>query len=252
MSTSDQMDLSPNMPNGIGVVPLQDLAARVVGYCTHPRSGWQTYDVLGAVARRHGHFNEIAPWSLLWADTLAGRISVSDITRFTYDFRSKLAHRLSALPAKGLADMDDDDVEALTLLCRSGFAGAWAPKITKMLALYRPDAIPVLDGHVAMAMGFRRDGFRSGEEPRWKRIGETLLTLRTILRQQHEELAQIRAEVAQAVPDICEVTDLRLLDIVIWTSQDDRLSRPGSPIDHWLNRGAYEYRLDRLDPVPLH
>jgi hypothetical protein len=251
MSTSDQMNLSPDMPNGIGVLPSQDLAARVVGYCTHPKSGWQTYDMLGAVARSHGQFNEIAPWSLLWADTLAGRISVSDIAGFTYDFRSTLAQRLKAVPVKDLADMDDDGLEALTLLCRSGFAGAWAPKITKMLALYRPNAIPVLDGHVAMAMGFRRDGFRLDKEARWERIRQTLATLRTILRQQHDELTHIRNQIAQAVPDICEVTDLRLLDIAIWTSQDDRMSRPGSPMDYWLNRGGYEYRPNRLDPVPL-
>lgn len=252
MSTSNQMDLSPGMPKGIGVVPLADITARVVGYCTHPKSGWQTYDMLGAVARRNGQFNEIAPWSLLWAVALAGRISVSDIAGFTYDFRSKLADRLQALPHKELADMDDEDLDALTLLCRSGFAGAWAPKITKMLALYRPDAVPVLDGHVALAMGFRRDGFRSGQEPRWKRIRQTLMALRTILRQQHDGLVQIRNQVAHTVPDIYEVTDLRLLDIAIWASQDDRMFRPGSPTDYWLSRGGHGYRPDRLAPVPVH
>jgi hypothetical protein len=251
MSTLIQMDLSPGMPGGIGVRPIQEVAARVVGYCTHPRSGWHTYDMLGSVARRGGHFKEIAPWSLLWATTLAGRLSASDIAGFTHEVRSELAQRLSALSAKDLAEMDDDDVKALTLLCRSGFHGVWAPKITKMLALYRPDAVPVLDGHVAMAMGFRRDGFRSGAEPRWERIEQTLLRLRSILRQQQGELTQIREQVAQEVPDIGKATDLRLLDIVIWTSQDDRMPRAGSPADYWLNRQPRKYQPRRFDPSPL-
>jgi hypothetical protein len=207
--------------------------------------------MLGSVARRGGHFKEIAPWSLLWATTLAGRLSASDIAGFTHEVRSELAQRLSALSAKDLAEMDDDDVKGLTLLCRSGFHGVWAPKVTKMLALYRPDAVPVLDGHVAMAMGFRRDGFRSGAEPRWERIEQTLLTLRSILRQQQGELTEIREQVAQEVPDIGKATDLRLLDIVIWTSQDDRMSRTGSPANYWLNRQPRKYQPGRFDPSPL-
>lgn len=251
MSTLVQMDLSPGMPGGIGVRPIDDVAARVVGYCTHPRSGWHTYDMLGSVARRGGHFKEIAPWSLLWATTLSGRLSASDIAGFTHEVRSELGQRLSALSAKNLAEMDDEDVKGLTLLCRSGFHGVWAPKVTKMLALYRPDAVPVLDGHVAMAMGFKRDGFRSGAEPRWERIEQTLLTLRSVLRQQQGELTQIRDQVAYEVPDIDKATDLRLLDIIIWTSQDDRMSRAGSPANYWLNRQPREYQPGRFDPLPL-
>ncbi|WP_327019627.1 DUF6308 family protein [Arthrobacter sp. Soil762] len=251
MSTYVQMDLSPGMPGGIGVVPIQDVAARVVGYCTHPRSGWHTYDMPGLEARRGGHFKEIAPWSLLWATALSGRLSASDVARFTHEFRSKLLQRLTALSAKDLAEMDDDEVKALALLCRSGFSGLWAPKVTKMLALYRPDAVPVLDGHVAMAMGFKRDGFRAGKEPRWDRIERTLLTLRSILRQQHGELTHVRDQVAHEVSDIGTVTDLRLLDIIIWTSQDDRIARAGSPTDFWLNRQPRDYQPGRFDPLPL-
>lgn len=245
------MDLSPGMPGGLGSRPTQDLVARVIGYCTHPRSGWHTYDMPGLVARRSGHFKEIAPWSLLWATALSGRLSTSDVAGFTHDVRAELVQRLSALPAKDLAEMDDYDVKSLTLLCRTGFSGLWAPKVTKMLALYRPDAVPVLDGHVAMAMGFRRDGFRSGKEPRWERIEQTLLTLRSILRQQLDELTRIRDQVAHDVPDIDKVTDLRLLDIILWTSQDDRMSRPGSPTDYWLNRQPRDYQPGRFDPLPL-
>lgn len=250
MSTT-HLDLSPGMPGGIGSVPLHDAVARVVSFCTHPTSGWQTYDMLGAMARHRGHFDEIAPWSLLWADTLAGRLSVSDVAGFTHGLRSELVQRLQALPAKDIVSMDDGEVGSLTLLCRFGFSGVWAPKITKMLALYRPDAVPVLDGYVAMAMGFTRNGFSSGKEPRWQRIHQTLLALRGILRHQQAELTQIRQEVSLVVPDIREATDLRLLDIIIWTSQDDRMSRPGSRVNYWVDRRPQEFRPVRLDPVTL-
>jgi hypothetical protein len=245
------IDLSPGMPGGIGAVPLRDAVTRVVSFCTHPKSGWHTYDRLGEVARRRGHFDEIAPWSLLWAAMLAGRISVSDVAGFTYELRTELVQRLQAVSARDLASMDGGEVEILTFLCRFGFPGVWAPKITKMLALYRPDAVPVLDGHVAMAVGFDRDGFSSGREPRWGRIQRTLLSRRSIFHHQQTELDQIRREVALAVPDIRDATDLRLLDIIIWTSQDDRLPRPGSPANYWLNRPPQGYRPDPPDPEPL-
>lgn len=235
-----------------GAIPLHAAVPPVVGFCTHPKGGWQTYDMLGDVARRQGHFEEIAPWSLLCADTLAGRISVSDVAGFTRERRSDVAGRLKALPVRDLANMDDRDVESLAHLCRFGFPRVWAPKVTKMLALYRPDAVPVLDGYVAMAMGFRRDGFSSGKEPRWERIQQTLLVLRGILRDQQAELAQVREEVGLAVPDIKDATDLRLLDVIIWTSQDDRMSRPGSPTNYRLDRRPQEYLSVRLDPVALH
>lgn len=252
MRANTHFDLSPGMPRGIGAIPLRDAGARVVSFCTHPRSGWQTYDMLGALARQRGHFDEVAPWSLLWVDTLAGRLSVSDIAGFTHERRSELVQRLQGLPAKDLVSMDDGEVGSLALLCRFGFSGVWAPKITKMLALYRPDAVPVLDGYVAMAMGFPRNGFSSGKEPRWQRIHQTLLALRDILRHQRDELTQIRQEVSTAVPDISKATDLRLLDIIIWTSQDDRMSRPGSPANFWLDLPPQEYRPVCLDPLTLH
>lgn len=251
MRANTHIDLSPGMPGGIGAVPLQDAVTRVVSFCTHPRSGWQTYDMLGALARQLGHFDEVAPWSLLWADTLAGRLSVSDIAGFTHERRSVLVQRLQNLPAKHLVSMDDSEVGSLALLCRFGFSGVWAPKITKMLALYRPDAVPVLDGYVAMAMGFTRNGFSAGKEPRWQRIHQSLLTIRDILRRQRDELTLIRQEVSNAVPDISNATDLRLLDIIIWTSQDDRMSRPGSPSNFWLDLPAQEFRPVSLDPLTL-
>ncbi|MGI8946614.1 MAG: DUF6308 family protein [Ornithinimicrobium sp.] len=247
---SESIDLSPGMVGGIGTVTLNDAVQRTTAFCTSPTSGWQTYDLAGPAARAAGHFDELAPWSLLWADALAGRLSVPDLAGFTLERREDLAARLAPIPRAPLADLNDTALDALTLACRFGYPGVWAPKITKMLALYRPEQVPVLDGYVAIAMGFERTGFSEGREPRWARILATLSAMRSVLREQAERLAAVRERVREVVPHIDVATDLRLLDIIIWTSQDDRMSRPGSAADFWLNRNPGTYAPDPPTGVP--
>ena len=48
-------------------------------------------------------------------------------------------------------------------------------------------------------------------------------------------LARLRAEVAQTAPDIARISDVRLLDIVLWTAQDDRNSRRSTKKTSWLD-----------------
>lgn len=248
---SEVLDLSPGMTGGIGEVTVEDATRRTLAFCTHPASGWQTYDLAGAAARAAGHFDQFAPWSLFWADALAGRLSVADLAGFTHERREELTSRLAAVRKVPLAQMEDRDLDALTIACQFGYRGVWAPKITKMLALYRPESVPVLDGYVAMAMGFARTGFSEGKDPRWERIRRTLKTLRAVLRHQGKQLDRVRDEVRLIVPDIDVATDLRLLDIIVWTSQDDRLVRPGSPVDLWLQSAPRDYRPDDLRPTTV-
>lgn len=240
----ESIDLSPRVVGGIGAVSLQDAVQRTTAFCTSSTSGWQTYDLAGAKARSLGHFDELFPWSLLWADALAGRQSVPDVAGFTLERRHDLAARLAEVRHAPLGDLDDEELDALTFVCRFGYPGVWAPKITKMLALYRPEQVPVLDGYVALAMGFDRTGFSEGKQPRWARIRATLGALRTVLREQAEQLALVRERVRDVVPNIDVATDLRLLDIIIWTSQDDRMSRPGSAANSWLHLQPGEYAPD--------
>ena len=50
------------------------------------------------------------------------------------------------------------------------------------------------------------------------------------------------------------ISDVRLLDIVIWTSQDDRSSRPGKKAGYWLNADLSQRRpitVDQAAPVVL-
>lgn len=49
------------------------------------------------------------------------------------------------------------------------------------------------------------------------------------------------------VPEIRWVSDIQLVGIVIWTSQDDRMKRPGKRLDAWLTSGPMEP--PRLDQV---
>ncbi|MEQ4565260.1 DUF6308 family protein [Paenarthrobacter sp. CAP02] len=255
MRIADHIDLSPGMPAGIGEQRLDDIVSRVRAYCGHPMSGWHTYDLPSFAARRAGHFTHIAPWSLLWADALGGRITPANLASFTQEYRSYLAEQIRDLPSQDLKSMEDSDVEKVALLCRTGFAGAWAPKMTKLLALYRPDVIPVLDGHVAVAMGFERTAFSAGRQPRWEKIRRTLFILQRILKDQAAELTHIREKALEMSPDLGEATDVRLLDIILWTSQDDRLSRSGSPANYWRDRGnesAEVSRAPRMDPVAVY
>jgi hypothetical protein len=74
----------------------------------------------------------------------------------------KFAELLGLVPDKDLAAMNDDELGRVVEFCSFGFPGAWAPKITKAGALFRPRAIPILDGYLALAFGYSRDGFPQG------------------------------------------------------------------------------------------
>ena len=122
----------------------------------------------------------------------------------------------------------------MTSLCQFGYRGAWVPKITKVAAPYRPQAVPVLDGYVALAFGLNSEGFSQGREPRWRRIRGVVDSLAATLARHRDLLGLLRQEAEDLVPDLALIPDLRLLDIVIWTAQDDRMNRPGKPSNYWL------------------
>ncbi|XVX20384.1 DUF6308 family protein [Actinomycetota bacterium] len=246
------IDVTAAFPGGMPAVAFDEALKRLVAFCASHRSGWVTYDLFAAEARQRGHFEEVAPWSLLWADALAGRLSVNDLASFTTKRRLDFAHRVAAVPrAKDLAAFEDLEVEAVVDLCKFGFAGVWAPKITKLAALYRPRAVPVLDGYVAMAFGFKRAGFSEGKEPRHGRIRSVVFGLRDYLAQHDELMGELRASARLTVPDIDVASDLRLLDIVLWCSQDDRIERPGKRRNAWLDASPAPYSSSFVAPIPV-
>lgn len=155
-----------------------------------------------------------------------GRPTVSDVARFDAQLRSDFASRVAAVPDNvGLADMTALELEAVAHLCSFGFPGAWAPKTTKMAALYRPHAVPIMDSHLSLIFDLGQDGFtRVGskkELPRCTRVRVALAGLREALRQNEAWLARLAQEVAD-IPGMDATSDLRLLDIVLWTSWDDQ------------------------------
>jgi hypothetical protein len=241
--------------NVLPPVSFDDALRRVCAYCTDPTSGWATYDLCGVEARLDGHFETVTPWSLLWADALAGQVQVGDIARFSVERRENFAHRLISVPAGvDLNNLDDTGRAAVIRACQFGFAGVWGPKTTKVAALFRPQAIPVLDGYVALAFGFPREGFSEGREPRWARIERVINALSATLDEHRESLGRMRQDAADLIPDLSLIPNLRLVDIIIWTSQDDRMTRPRKPGGYWVNSDFGE-RLpitrDEVAPVSL-
>jgi hypothetical protein len=148
-----------------GPVPLDDAVQRVVAFCCSPQSGFLGYDLAGSVAKTTGRLAEVGPWTILLADVLAGRVTAGNVHGFTCHLRL-FAELLAAVPDKDLALLDDRESAAVAAFCSFGFPGAWTPKITKVGALFRPRAIPILDGYLAPAFGYSRDAFSSGSASR--------------------------------------------------------------------------------------
>lgn len=224
-------------------VSFADALHRVRAYCTEPGSGWSTYDLCSIDARLDGQFDTVSPWSLLWADALAGQVRVRDIAGFDLNHRIEFTNRLIAIPAStDLHELDAPGRAAVTHLCQFGFSGVWGPKATKVAALFRPQAVPVLDGYVALAFGFARGGFSQGREPRWQKIARVIDALTEVLATHQETFGYLRQQAQELVPELSLIPTLRLLDIIIWTSQDDRMQRPGKPADYWVSSDLKERR----------
>lgn len=234
-------------------VSFDDAVARVRAFCTNPSSGWVTYDLAGVHARRAGMFDEVAPWSLLWADALAGQVAIKNIADFTESRREQFAALVRAVPAGvDLRELDDDAVARVVDLCMFGYAGVWGPKVTKVAALYRPHSVPVLDGYLAWAFGFSREAFSLGEGLRRQRVDKVVGALAQWHRGNVDLMQELRDALLATVPEVALVSDVRLADIVIWTSQDDRLSRPRKPRNAWRDFTAGRRTpLDALAPVAV-
>lgn len=247
-----EFHISRGFTDGIPPIPFEHAAKRVISFCCSPRSGWRSYDLAGAAARSAGQFDMVAPWSLLWADALAGQLSVGDLDGFSLERRTTFAERISAIPAgKDLALLDESERKAVHKLCTFGYPGVWAPKSTKVASLYRPHAVPVLDGYVAMAFGFNRTAFSEGKEPRWIRIERVIDALAGYLHEHRDQMIELREAARGPVEDIDVASDLRLLDIVIWCSQDDRQERAGKRRNAWLNAPDRAYEPDPVRSIAV-
>lgn len=234
-------------------IAFEHACARVLGFCTNPRSGWVPYDLVANHAREAGWFSTVTPWSLLYADALAGQVSIRHVADFSLHRREAFAALVRALPAATeLRDADDAVRTALIDLCMFGFPGVWGPKVTKMAALYRPRTVPILDGYMAAAFGYSREAFSVGETERRDRIRRVLEELIDLLRRYAGVLRSVREHVAEKVPEVNLISDVRLLGIIIWTTQDDTVSRPKKPVNAWRDaRPGPRLPLESARPVAI-
>lgn len=127
---------------------------------------------------------------------------------------------------------------AIVDVCCFGYSGVWCPKATKVAALFRPAAVPVLDGHIANAFGYGREAFSVASPNNGRRtlIDRVVRALGRALYDYRDELAAIRDAATTAVPEIGQIPNLRLLDIVAWTAQDDRMPRRRGQGPRWIDR----------------
>lgn len=240
---------------GLPPIPYQDALRRVQAYMAAEGTGWATYDLPGIHARRAGYFATVGPWSLLPVIALSGRVAQKQVAAFTHDRRQEFAKRVASVPDQvPLAEMTDDQLAAVVHLTSFGFKGAWGPTITKLAALYRPEAVPVLDSQIACAFGLAPDAFTKGKQ--WK------VHIEAVVRQiaewhrrpeNRELLRHVRVESGELVDEVALVSDVRLLDIILWTSQDDVSSRRRAKRKRWVDIDVTEARqtLASAEAVPL-
>jgi hypothetical protein len=267
MTTPVAIDVTAGFPGDVlPPVPVDAAASRILAYCTSPHSGWAVYDLAGLSARSAGLLNDVTAWSLLFTNALNGRVDIKQIADFDLTRRRDFADRIGRVPAdQDLHRMGDDEINAVIHACQFGFDGVWAPRITKLAALYRPRAVPVLDGYVGMAFGYQRDDLsvkvqRFGLN-RQERIASIVRAMAKYLRDHQATLAQLRAEVSATVPELRAarasgepplIADLRLLDMVVWTAMDDRLAINSGLPPKWLGRPARAHiPSEAVMPVPI-
>ncbi|GAA1577488.1 hypothetical protein GCM10009827_119130 [Dactylosporangium maewongense] len=110
----------------LGPVPIDEAASRIRVYCTSRYSGWAVYDLAGISARAAGLFTEVSTWSLLFANTLNGRVDITQLADFNRALRREFADRIGRIPAdQDLHAMTEEEVAGVIRACQFGFNGAW-------------------------------------------------------------------------------------------------------------------------------
>ncbi|MFI5916672.1 DUF6308 family protein [Dactylosporangium sp. NPDC051541] len=256
--SDDVLDVTRDFPgNVLGPIPVAAATRRLLAYCTTPGSGWSSYDLAAHHARRFGILDSVTSWSLLYANALNGQVTLDNIAAFDRSLRRDFAGRLAKVPpGRDLQRMASDETSAVVDVCCFGFRGVWGPKATKMAALYRPNSVPVLDGHVAEAFGYDRDAFSVGTVQRGlsrrERIETVVRALARGLVMHSAALTELRRAVSPTVPEVKDVSDLRLLDMVLWTAQDDRMARRSRQGPCWIDRPIGKHiDIEQLAPEPV-
>lgn len=241
----------------VGPIDMDQAAHRILAYCTTTQSGWGVYDLMGVHARRSGRFQVVDASTLLLANAINGQVSLANLAAFNHERRRKFASLVARVPETAeLARMDDQGLVTVVDACAFGFPGVWGPKITKVGALFRPGAIPMLDGYVGLAFGFGDEAFSAAARQqgmdRRERIEAVVRAMAAWLATHRHVLVALRGLTEPTVPELSLIPDLRLIDLVLWTSQDDRMPRRARQGPPWSEKviGA-RIPLGEFEPVSV-
>ena len=193
--------------NVVGPIGVDLAAHRVLSYCTEPLSGWGVYDLMGIHARKQGKFDMVDASTLLLANAINGQVSLSNLAHFDKSKRGEFATQLARVPASAnLKELDSVGIDAVVDVCSYGFPGVWGPKITKVAALFRPGAVPMLDGYVGLAFGFGAEAFSAAAVQqgmaRRDRIDSVVRALASWLRENQRVITTLRARTEPSIPEL--------------------------------------------------
>jgi integrase len=113
-------------------------------------------------------------------------------------------------------------------------------------------AVPVLDGYVAMAFGFNRDGFSEGEESRRNRIARVIDALTAFLDGHRDQMIELRETTRVSVRDIAVASDLRL-SASVQKYPSEMMVTNGSGTDRcgpWIIDRAIRGVREQIDGLP--
>lgn len=201
---------------------------QAVNFALDHSDAFRVYDVAGMVARRDGRFGDVGPWTFLLAGAIGGWATFRDLNG-SLEHLERFALLVRAIPPNSdLHQLTDTEREAVKALCSFRVPNIRAAKVTKVGALFRPRAVPILDKRIAEAFGERT--LRGGDAA----IGRVVDALVEVVDRNQAALDRVRSEAARYVVDFRDLSSLRLADILIWTSAtggwDSELPRGASPV----------------------
>lgn len=218
---------------GVLAISTQDATARLINFARSQKSGFTLFDRAGMAARASGRLDEVGPWTLSLAVTLNGRVSIPALNNLLAEI-PLFAQRLHAVPqGVDLHLLDPSALGNVKDFCTFQVKGALAPLVTKVGALFRPHAVPVLDSETALAYGLKRSAFSTRGNSRISSIHRVIDQRREELGGQSALLELVRQQAAQAVPDIGDLTLLRVSDIIVWASMVDKTTKTNDPKKTW-------------------
>lgn len=187
-------------------------AARVAINFARGAPGFYVYDLQGLRARQRGLLQEVDPWTFLLPGALGGYVTYKDLWGVLEEV-GEFATLLRAVPDnRDLHEMDTEDLATVKELCRFSCYGVQAAKVTKVAALFRPAAVPILDRDVGRAYGRQFSGRPENQsfaiEEMARNIEESL-----------GALVAARAEATKTVSDLGALSLLRFFNILVWANQ---------------------------------